>query len=160
MSRRWAINGMREPSNSTSKRKHHGSRIQTSASASCAICTMSGQRTGSKRFRVLCRTLQRGRTPLREYFGKNRSATGKIPCLWRSSKIPTQSTVVLASRARNSQRPPPTPNRGIPLNLDRIQQVRVNTSAGRTPRPTHTTRRSVKKDFQAAWILRAITCMA
>jgi deoxyribose-phosphate aldolase len=51
------------------------------------------------------------------------------------------------------------PNRGIPLNLDRIQQVRVNTSAVERRAQTHTTRRSVKKDFQAAWLLRAITCM-
>jgi deoxyribose-phosphate aldolase len=51
------------------------------------------------------------------------------------------------------------PNRGIPLNLDRIQQVRVNTSAVERRAQTHTTRRSVKKDFQAAWLLRVITCM-
>lgn len=51
------------------------------------------------------------------------------------------------------------PNRGIPLNLDRIQQVRVNTSAVERRAQTHTTRRSVKRDFQAAWLLRAITCM-
>jgi deoxyribose-phosphate aldolase len=51
------------------------------------------------------------------------------------------------------------PNRGVPLNLDRIQQVRVNTSAVERRAQTHTTRRSVKKDFQAAWLLRAITCM-
>ena len=54
---------------------------------------------------------------------------------------------------------PLRPNRGIPLNLDRIQQVRVNTSAVERRAQTHTTRRSVKKDFQAAWLLRAITCM-
>jgi len=51
------------------------------------------------------------------------------------------------------------PNRGIPLNLDRIRQVRVNTSAVERRAQTHTARRSVKKDFQAAWLLRAITCM-
>ena len=50
-------------------------------------------------------------------------------------------------------------NRGIPLNLDRIQQVRVNTSAVERRAHTHTARRSVKKDWQAAWLLRAITCM-
>jgi deoxyribose-phosphate aldolase len=54
---------------------------------------------------------------------------------------------------------PLRPNRGIPLNLDRIQQVRVNTSAVERRAQTHTARRSVKKDFQAAWLLRAITCM-
>jgi deoxyribose-phosphate aldolase len=54
---------------------------------------------------------------------------------------------------------PLRPNRGIPLNLERIQQVRVNTSAVERRAQTHTARRSVKKDFQAAWLLRAITCM-
>jgi len=54
---------------------------------------------------------------------------------------------------------PLRPNRGIPLNLERIRQVRVNTSAVERRAQTHTARRSVKKDFQAAWLLRAITCM-
>jgi deoxyribose-phosphate aldolase len=51
------------------------------------------------------------------------------------------------------------PNRGIPLSLERIQRVRVNTSAVERRAHTLTARRSVKKDFQAAWLLRAITCM-
>ena len=51
------------------------------------------------------------------------------------------------------------PNAGIPLNLDRILQVRVNTSAVERRAQTHTARRTVKKEWQAAWLLRAITCM-
>ena len=51
------------------------------------------------------------------------------------------------------------PNRGIPLNRDRVEQVRVNTSAVERRAQTHTARRSVKKDWQAAWLLRAITCV-
>ena len=50
-------------------------------------------------------------------------------------------------------------NSGTPLNLDRILQVRVNTSAVERRAQTHTTRRTVKKEWQAAWLLRAITCM-
>ncbi len=50
-------------------------------------------------------------------------------------------------------------NRGIPLNLDWVQQVRVNTSAVERRAQSHTARRSVKKEWQAAWLLRAITCM-
>jgi len=49
-------------------------------------------------------------------------------------------------------------NRGIPLNLDWVQQVRVNTSAVERRAQTHTARRTVKKDWQAAWLLRALTC--
>ena len=51
------------------------------------------------------------------------------------------------------------PNRGIPLSLERVQQVRVNTSAVERRAQTLTTRRSVKNEWQAAWLLRAITCM-
>src|SRR5437764_4086342 len=51
------------------------------------------------------------------------------------------------------------PNRGIPLNLDWIDAVRVNTSAVERRAATLVTRRTVKKEWQAAWLLRAITCM-
>jgi deoxyribose-phosphate aldolase len=50
-------------------------------------------------------------------------------------------------------------NRGIALNLDWVQQVRVNTSAVERRAQSHAARRSVKKEWQAAWLLRAITCM-
>ena len=50
-------------------------------------------------------------------------------------------------------------NRGVPLNLDWVQQVRVNTSAVERRAQSHVARRTVKKDWQAAWLLRAITCM-
>lgn len=51
------------------------------------------------------------------------------------------------------------PNRGMPLNLDWVDQVRVNTSAVERRAATLVTRRTVKKDNQAAWLLRAIACM-
>jgi len=51
------------------------------------------------------------------------------------------------------------PNRRIPLNLDWVEEVRINTSAVERRAATIGTRRSVKKDWQAAWLLRAIACM-
>ena len=51
------------------------------------------------------------------------------------------------------------PNRGIPLNLDWIDAVRANTSAVERRAQTLVARRTVKKEWQAAWLLRAITCM-
>ncbi|HET9994762.1 MAG TPA: deoxyribose-phosphate aldolase [Candidatus Acidoferrum sp.] len=51
------------------------------------------------------------------------------------------------------------PNRGIPLNLEWVENARVNTSAVERRAQTIGTRRTVKKDWQAAWLLRAITCM-
>jgi len=51
------------------------------------------------------------------------------------------------------------PNRRIPLNLESVEEVRVNTSAVERRAATIDTRRSVKKQWQAAWLLRAIACM-
>ncbi len=51
------------------------------------------------------------------------------------------------------------PNHGVPLNLDWVNAVRVNTSAVERRAQTIGARRTVKKEWQAAWLLRAITCM-
>jgi deoxyribose-phosphate aldolase len=51
------------------------------------------------------------------------------------------------------------PNRGVPLNRDWIEEIRVNTSAVERRAHTLVARRAVKKDWQIAWLLRAITCM-
>jgi deoxyribose-phosphate aldolase len=50
-------------------------------------------------------------------------------------------------------------NSGIPLDLNWIQEARVNTSAVERRAQTQVARRTVKKEWQAAWVLRAITCM-
>ncbi len=50
-------------------------------------------------------------------------------------------------------------NEGTPLNVDRVEAVRVNTSAVERRTATLTTRRSVKKEWQAAWLVKAITCI-
>src|SRR6185437_11133717 len=50
-------------------------------------------------------------------------------------------------------------NRGMPLNLDWVKEVRVNTSAVERRAQTHVARRTIKKEWQAAWLLRAISCM-
>ena len=50
-------------------------------------------------------------------------------------------------------------NSGIPLDVNWIREVRVNTSAVERRAQTQVARRTVKKEWQAAWLLRAITCM-
>jgi deoxyribose-phosphate aldolase len=50
-------------------------------------------------------------------------------------------------------------NPGIPLDLDWIHQVRINRSAIERRAATMPARRTVKKEWQAAWLLRAITCI-
>src|SRR5216110_3425626 len=50
-------------------------------------------------------------------------------------------------------------NPGTPLDLDVVRAIRVNRSAAERRAATIPTRRTVKKQWQAAWLLRAITCM-
>ena len=50
-------------------------------------------------------------------------------------------------------------NPGTPLDLDFISKIRVNRSAVERRSATMGTRRTVKKQWQAAWLLRAITCI-
>lgn len=57
------------------------------------------------------------------------------------------------------QNPAVPRNPGMPLELDWVEQVRVNRSAVERRAATLGTRRSVKKEWQAGWLLRAITCM-
>jgi deoxyribose-phosphate aldolase len=51
------------------------------------------------------------------------------------------------------------PNSGIPLDLHWVREMQANTSAIERRAQSQVARRSVKKDWQAAWLLRAITCM-
>src|SRR2546429_7914366 len=53
----------------------------------------------------------------------------------------------------------PGRNPGTPLDLDLVRALRVNRSAVERRAATIPTRRTVKKEWQAAWLLRAITCM-
>jgi deoxyribose-phosphate aldolase len=57
-----------------------------------------------------------------------------------------------AERANDEERNP-----GIPLDLDAVLSIRVNRSAVERRAATIPTRRTVKKEWQAAWLLRAIT---
>lgn len=53
----------------------------------------------------------------------------------------------------------PDRNPGLPLDLGWVREVRVNTSAAERRAATLPKRRTVKKEWQAAWYLRAITCI-
>lgn len=50
-------------------------------------------------------------------------------------------------------------NPGVPLDMQWVRHVQANTSAIERRAATLPGRRSVKKDWQAAWLLRAITCI-
>jgi deoxyribose-phosphate aldolase len=50
-------------------------------------------------------------------------------------------------------------NPGMPLDMDWVSKVHINRSAVERRAATMNTRRTVKKEWQAAWLLRAITCI-
>lgn len=76
-------------------------------------------------------------------------ATGAVEQLARES---ASAIATLAGR-------PLLANRGIPLNLEWVQHIAANTSAVERRAQSHVARRTVKKEWQAAWHLRAISCM-
>ena len=57
------------------------------------------------------------------------------------------------------QKPNMPRNEGTPLHTDWFEGARVNLSAVERRAATLTTRRTVKKEWQAAWLVKAITCI-
>ncbi|HTY05833.1 MAG TPA: deoxyribose-phosphate aldolase [Gemmatimonadales bacterium] len=55
--------------------------------------------------------------------------------------------------------PPDERNPGTPLDLEVVRAIRVNRSAVERRAATLPKRRTVKKEWQAAWLLRALTCI-
>src|SRR5260221_1637438 len=70
------------------------------------------------------------------------------------SSISPSDTAIATYAGRELQ-----PNRGVPLNLDWVNAVRVNTSAVERRAQTIGTRRMLKAEWQAAWLLRAVSGM-
>jgi len=52
-----------------------------------------------------------------------------------------------------------TRNSGLPLDLEWVMDARANRSAIERRAASYGARRSVKKNYQAAWLVKAITCM-
>jgi len=69
-----------------------------------------------------------------------------------------EHSVAPTAIAHLNARPLVAPHR-IPLNLDWVDEIQCNTSAVDRRAATIGTRRTVKKEWQAAWLLRAIACM-
>jgi len=75
--------------------------------------------------------------------------------------------IQVVEQPRPAPTPLPTPiyvprferNPGMPLDLDWVYGTRINRSAVERRASTLSTRRTVKKEWQAAWLLRAITCI-
>jgi deoxyribose-phosphate aldolase len=76
-----------------------------------------------------------------------------------TTKRRTESENVEAQIVESELAPANARNPGMPLDMDWVRQVHVNRSAVERRAVTITTRRTVKKEWQAAWLLRAITCI-
>jgi deoxyribose-phosphate aldolase len=86
--------------------------------------------------------------------GNRTDSPSSLERLSSQDRISPSDTAIANYAGRDLQ-----PNRGIPLNLEWVENGRVNTSAVERRAQTMVTRRTVKKEWQAAWLLRAITCM-
>src|SRR5579863_224541 len=73
----------------------------------------------------------------------------------------TEATERPVAPVRQAEQPAPLAyearNPGLPLDLGWVHEVRVNRSAVERRAATMVARRTVKKEWQAAWLLRAIT---
>jgi deoxyribose-phosphate aldolase len=78
-----------------------------------------------------------------------------------STEAPEQSSTATASVGAATAVAPAhyERNPGVPLDLDWVYSTRINRSAVERRAATLVTRRTVKKEWQAAWLLRAITCI-
>jgi deoxyribose-phosphate aldolase len=65
----------------------------------------------------------------------------------------------MAAKSNNKSDSNHERNPGIPLDLDIIESLLINKSAVDRRAATIGKRRSVKKEYQAAWLLRAISCI-
>jgi deoxyribose-phosphate aldolase len=72
---------------------------------------------------------------------------------------PVPTRLITPSPAASLEVPVAPRNPGMPLELEWVEEVRVNRSAVERRAATLRTRRTVKKAWQAAWLLRAVTLM-
>src|SRR5438552_2297231 len=78
----------------------------------------------------------------------------EVPVEPRTATLPASPVERALRVVTRSERNP-----GTALDLDLVRALRVNRSAVERRAATIPTRRTVKKEWQAAWLLRAITCM-
>jgi len=90
-----------------------------------------------------------------------RKQQGRVSAFPGDGAVETRPSRLVAS-ARSTAEPADHAlerNPGTALDLDKVVAIRVNRSAVERRAATLPARRTVKKEWQAAWLLRAITCM-
>ena len=90
----------------------------------------------------------------RRHQGRVAAFTGGAPATAAGPSATLVGASVRGDGAHGLERNP-----GTPLDLDVVRALRVNRSAVERRADTLPKRRTVKKEWQAAWLLRAITCM-
>lgn len=85
---------------------------------------------------------------------KNGSGASSSATIARDLLLTNNSGTHIESPQHDRERNP-----GTLLDLDWLYSTRINKSAVERRAATLTTRRTVKKEWQAAWLLRAITCL-
>lgn len=73
--------------------------------------------------------------------------------------MPKTKTIKKVKKSQNNSVAHHQRNDGIPFNTEFFNNINVNKSAVERRAKTLTTRRSVKKEWQAAWLLRAVSCI-
>jgi len=73
--------------------------------------------------------------------------------------MPAQTTTSAAAQTAHLPQVTEPRNAGMPLDLNWVLSAQANTSAIERRAASLPARRSVKKDFQAAWLLKAVTCI-
>ena len=85
---------------------------------------------------------------------KNGSGASSSATIARDLLLTNSTGTPIESPRHNLERNP-----GTLLDLDWLYSTRINQSAVERRAATLATRRTVKKEWQAAWLLRAITCL-
>ncbi len=73
--------------------------------------------------------------------------------------MPKTKTIKKVKESQNNSVSHHQRNDGIPFNTEFFNNINVNKSAVERRAKTLTTRRSVKKEWQAAWLLKAVSCI-
>src|SRR5258707_12631545 len=87
--------------------------------------------------------------------GGRRASHQMFGCLMPDAPVLSSSVVAL----RGGPLILPVRNPGMPFDASWLDGLRVNQSAVERRTATLATRRTVKKDAQAAWLLKAVTCI-
>ena len=99
-------------------------------------------------------TAKRNLEPIAGAAGNASATAHPVREPWPAESRPT---LVAGTASRDAQRHGEGRNPGMPLDLDAVLSIHVNRSAVERRAATIPTRRTVKKEWQAAWLLRAIT---